>query len=109
MTREARIARLALAALIGWSAAAVAQTPPLPTPQGSRCWPQWSDAAPIVAREALAGARAVHDEVRRRFGGQLVRITLCEAAGRYHYRLVILEPRGLVRHLDIDARRPFAP
>ena len=41
------------------------------------CFSNWSDAAPIVARERLLAARDVQEMSRRTLPGDVVRITLC--------------------------------
>jgi uncharacterized membrane protein YkoI len=78
------------------------------TPVGTRCYADWSQAAPIVRRESLVATAELHQHARTRKLGDLVRITLCEEGGRYVYRLVVLEPtnRTLTQHV-VDARQPF--
>jgi hypothetical protein len=73
-----------------------------------RCYADWSQAAPIVRREALVATKDLHELARSRNLGDLVRITLCEDGGRYVYRLVILPPdaRTLIQR-TVDARQPF--
>ena len=73
--------------------------------QQGKCY-EWSDAAPIVRREKLMSAKDVHEQARRRFDGELIRITLCEEKGQFVYKLV-LQDGGKVRYLTVDARAPF--
>lgn len=70
-----------------------------------KCY-EWTEAAPIVAREKLASAKDVHEQARKRLPGQLIRITLCEDKGQFIYKLVLQEG-SRVRHLTVDARAPF--
>jgi hypothetical protein len=72
-----------------------------------RCFPDWSDAAPIVQREQLTSTKDLLQHVRAQQRGDLVRITLCEQQGRYVYRLVILEAKGRLTNMTVDAKRPF--
>ena len=71
------------------------------------CIESWSDAAPIVRSEALVAVRDVHEQVRQRRIGDLVKATLCQEGGRYVYRLVVRETSGRITPLTVDARKPF--
>lgn len=73
------------------------------------CITEWSEAAPIVLREALTPVRDLHIEARRRNLGDIVRVTLCNNKSRYVYRLLVREPSGRVVPLVVNAIRPFAP
>ena len=79
--------------------------PPTPT----ACFVEWSDAAPVVEREQLTSARSVHDLARRHVLGELVRITLCQDAESFIYRLLVRDGQGRVSTFTVDARRPFVP
>lgn len=69
-----------------------------------RCYGDWSDAAPIVARERLRSARDVQDMARHELGGDVVRIVLCEAdGGSFVYRLVLRHGNGRIGNLTVDA------
>ena len=74
--------------------------------QAPKCY-EWSDAAPIVKREGLASAKTVNELTQSVAGGELVRITLCEEAGRYYYRLVVKSPSGGLTNQTVDALKPF--
>ncbi len=90
----------AVAALAGAGAAAAA-APSL------ECFTSWSEAGPVVEREALVKARDVHAQAKQRRLGDLVKITLCRENGRYTYQLVLHDkPKGVI-HMSVDARRPF--
>ncbi len=73
------------------------------------CFAAWSDAAPVVQREALTAVRDLHAQARQRNLGDVVRVTLCTQDGRFVYRLIVREPKGRVVPLTVDARHPFAP
>jgi uncharacterized membrane protein YkoI len=68
-----------------------------------RCYGEWSDAAPIVAREKLRSARDVQDMARDEMAGDVVRILLCEADGRFVYRLVLRRLDGRMGTLTVSA------
>ncbi len=80
-----------------------ASTPP------NGCFAAWSDAAPVVHREALTAVRDLHIQARQRNLGDVVRVTLCTEEGRFVYRLIVREPHGRVVPMTVDARQPFAP
>jgi hypothetical protein len=80
-----------------------ASTPP------DSCFAAWSDAAPVVHREALTAVRDLHTQARQRNLGDVVRVTLCTEEGRFVYRLIVREPQGRVVPMTVDARQPFAP
>ena len=67
------------------------------------CFSNWSDAAPIVARERLIPARDVQDMSRRQLPGDVVRITLCRAETGYVYLLLMRDGQGRISNLKIDA------
>jgi uncharacterized membrane protein YkoI len=69
-----------------------------------RCYGDWSDAAPIVAREKLRSARDVQDMARGEMAGDVVRILLCEADGGFVYRLVLRRLDGRIGTLTVSAR-----
>jgi hypothetical protein len=73
-----------------------------------RCYGDWSDAAPIVAREQLRSARDVQDMARVELGGDIVRIVLCEAEGGFVYRLVLRRLDGRIGTLTVSAARDAA-
>lgn len=72
---------------------------------GDQCFGDWSDAAPVVAREQLRSARDVQDRARQELGGDIVRILLCEEAEGFVYRLVLRHSDGRIGKLTVSARR----
>ena len=70
------------------------------------CYADWSQAAPIVAKEKLATARQVQKLVQDKLLARVVRMTLCKGARGYEYRLVAFAKNGKIRKLTIDARKP---
>lgn len=80
---------------------------PVAQAKAERCYADWTDAAPIVKREALTSAKEVRRQAAARDLGALVKITLCDTGGGFIYRLVFFETSGGVRNLTVDARRPF--
>ena len=67
------------------------------------CFQDWSDAAPIVAREQLLAARDVQELTRRQLFGDVVRITLCREGTGYVYRLLHRDNNGRISNHKIDA------
>lgn len=86
----------------------VAAAPAVAAPDDPPCIADWSDAAPIVARERLASVRNIQDLARNRYSGDLVRITLCREDSRFVYRIILRDLRGRISSLTLDARQPFA-
>jgi hypothetical protein len=70
------------------------------------CYPDWSDAALIVARERLMPANEVQAMTRRHLAGDVIRLTLCRSATGYIYRIVFRDDRGRLKKLVITANRP---
>lgn len=92
------IIALALAAAgISGITAAPADTPHI-------CYPDWSEAAPIVARERLRSARDIQATTRREIGGDVVSITLCREPSGYVYRVLFRNPQGRFSSLKVGAR-----
>ena len=67
------------------------------------CIANWSDAAPIVAREKLLAAREIHLMSRRSLPGDVVRITLCRQGAGYFHLLLLRDGKGRISNLKIDA------
>ncbi len=74
----------------------------------SKCFASWSDAAPVVKREALVAVEQVSALARPSLSGaEIVKTTLCEEQGRYIYRLLVREAKGHLKTVSVDARTPF--
>ena len=65
---------------------------------------EWSKAGPIIAQNSLVPANVVYQAVQKRTGGKVVNQALCNASGRYVYKLVVLGPTGEVSKVIVDAR-----
>ena len=72
-----------------------------------QCFQDWSEAAPVVRKEALRSAKDVRDLARKHRKGQVLTITLCQDSGKYVYKLVILGEAGRVENVTVDALAPF--
>lgn len=90
------------------AAALVAMAVPPAASASERCYGDWSDAAPIVARERLQSARDVQDMARLELGGDVVRIVLCEGEQGFVYRLVLRHSNGRIGNLTVSAERRSA-
>jgi uncharacterized membrane protein YkoI len=75
--------------------------------QAGGCYPDWSDAAPIVKKEGLTTIEALAATARGKLSGDIVKTTLCEEGGGFVYRLLIREPAGRLVNRTVDARAPF--
>lgn len=75
---------------------------------GERCFANWSEAAPIVQREALVAVEDVSSRARASLGNaEVVRTMLCESDGHFVYRLLVRTTQGHLRFVNVDARKPF--
>jgi len=92
-----------------FAVAALASLLPLagsrPADAASQCYGEWSEAAPIVAREKLRSAIDVQDMARGELGGDVVRILLCKADQGFVYRLVLRRLDGHIGTLTVSATR----
>ena len=102
------MSRRHLAIAVSTAAAAALALLAAPAAASDRCYGDWSDAAPIVAREQLRSARDVQDMARVELGGDVVRILLCEADGTFVYRLVLRRLDGRIGNLTVNAARAAA-
>jgi hypothetical protein len=65
---------------------------------------EWSKAGPVIAQNSLVAANVVYQAVQKRTGGKVVNQVLCNAGGRYVYKLVVLGPTGEVSNVIVDAK-----
>ena len=70
--------------------------------QEGACVP-WSQARGVVAQNRLRSVRGVRKMIENRYGGQVIHANLCRSGGRFVYRLVIMEPGGNVRNVEVNA------
>ena len=70
--------------------------------QEGACVP-WSQAREVVAQNRLRSVRGVRKVIENRYGGQVIHANLCRSGGRFVYRLVIMEPGGNVRNVEVNA------
>ena len=77
--------------------------------EASLCLSNWSEARAVVKREGLVTVEQLVKLVPVKFGGDILRIALCQSDDAFTYRLVIREPSGIIRQLTVDARQPFVP
>jgi len=106
LSSEIALARIiATAAAFVLAGAAVASAPA----RAGACYPDWSDAAPIVKKEGLSTIEALAKTAKAKLSGDIVKTTLCEEGGGFVYRLLIREPAGRLVNRTVDARVPFPP
>lgn len=77
-----------------------------PARAGSECFNDWSEARAVVKQHGLVTVETLLKQAPGRFGGEVVRTTLCRDGDRYFYRLVVREPSGTIRQVTVDARNP---
>ena len=65
---------------------------------------EWSNAGSVIAQNGLVPASVVYQTVQKRLGGKVVSQALCNAGGRFVYKLVVLGPTGQVTNLIVDAK-----
>ena len=99
------LATVSVVATLALSAAGAAHAASEP----DRCFAGWSDAVPVVTREALTPARDLHAQARLHNIGDVVRIKLCSEDGRFVYQLLVHKPLGRVVRMTVDAHHPFTP
>lgn len=72
-------------------------------PARADCIP-WRAAQSLIADERLVPAGPIYRLVKQRVPGQIIQANLCRDGRRYFYRVVVLDPKGNVVNLSIDAR-----
>jgi uncharacterized membrane protein YkoI len=85
------------ALMAGLAQPAVAQT----------CHSDWSVAAPIVRKEGLATVEQLAAMAKAKGHGAIVQTQLCEDKGSYSYRVTVRDPKGSLRSVTTDAKKPF--
>ena len=63
----------------------------------------WSKAGPVIAQNSLVPANVIYDKVQKRMGGKIVNQALCQAGGRFVYKVVVLGATGEVTNVTVDA------
>jgi uncharacterized membrane protein YkoI len=63
----------------------------------------WSKAGSVIARNSLLPANVIYQMVQKRMGGKIVNQALCQAGGRFVYKLVVLGTTGEVTNVTVDA------
>ncbi len=63
----------------------------------------WKSAAPVIAKNSLLPANVIYQMVQSRTGGQIIHASLCDAGGRFFYKLVVLGAKGDVTNVSVDA------
>lgn len=71
------------------------------------CFADWSVASPIVKKEGLLSVEDLTPLVKRKMSGDVVKVTLCQDAGGWTYRLVVKDGSGNLKTMTVDAKNPF--
>ncbi|MGI9411212.1 MAG: PepSY domain-containing protein [Hyphomicrobiaceae bacterium] len=72
------------------------------------CFTDWAEAAVAVKKHKLISVDRLGIMAKRRSNAKLIKIELCRKADSFFYNLVLRGPRGKLRRLKIDAKRPIA-
>jgi uncharacterized membrane protein YkoI len=75
--------------------------------QTGTCLTDWTAAGAIVKSEGLVTVDQLTKLAPSKLGGDIVRISLCEAKTGYVYKLVIKDAGGQIKNMVVDAKSPF--
>lgn len=89
--------RTAVAALT-----AVMLTAEVPQAQAG-CVP-WNSAGALISQNSLIPGDVIYQKVQSKTGGKVISANLCENAGKFVYKMVVLGKKGDVKNLTVDAR-----
>lgn len=70
---------------------------------GPGCIANWVKAVPIIVKNRLIPARAIHRMITGKLGGRLIKVKLCKFGKKYVYMIRLLHRNGRVRDIIIDA------
>ncbi len=79
--------------------------------QAGACFSDWSTAGAVVKSHALVPVDQLTKLAPSKLGGEIVRISLCEAhdgAPGFVYRLILREAGGGLKTHTLDAKHPFS-
>ena len=71
------------------------------------CFDDWSTAANIVKEHGLMPVDRLGALTRSKAGSRLIKTQLCKTKEGYVYNLVVRGPRGQLKRLKVNARKPF--
>lgn len=74
-----------------------------------RCLSDWGAAGSIVREKGLRTVEQLAGDKKERGVGQIVQVKLCLAGVRYVYRLVVRDPSGSLKNMEVDAKPSAAP
>ena len=84
----------------------VASVPPA-AQAGEGCTENYSDMAATVKANGLTPAKDIQKQAQGKIDGKIVKVSLCQNAGAFHYELVYLNGNGQVMTQALDAKTPF--
>lgn len=68
-----------------------------------QCYDDWSEAGPVVRKEALMPVTDVLRKVKRERSGKVVKVRLCKRAEDYFYKVALAGRGGAISWLLLDA------
>ncbi|MEZ5900706.1 MAG: hypothetical protein R3D51_14575 [Hyphomicrobiaceae bacterium] len=74
-----------------------------------RCLSDWGAAGSIVREHGLRTVEQLAEDKKDRGVGRIVQVKLCLAGVRYVYRLVVRDPSGSLKNMEVDAKPSAAP
>ena len=78
-----------------------------PAVAGAYCTENWSEMATAVQANGLMPPKDLQQLALDKVDGKLIKVSLCQTAGGYNYKLVVLQPGGQLVNLSVDAKNPF--
>jgi uncharacterized membrane protein YkoI len=72
-------------------------------PAKAGCVP-WKSAGALISQNSLIPGNVIYNMVQGKTGGKVISATLCENAGKFVYKMVVLGKKGDVTNLNVDAR-----
>ena len=75
--------------------------------QNGACFADWSSASIIVKAEGLMTVEQLTKLGPSKFGGDVVRSTLCENKSGFVYKLIVRDSSGQMKNITVDAKHPF--
>ncbi len=70
---------------------------------GGPCYDDWSDAGPIVRKEALMPVAEILKSVVRKQIGKVIKVKLCQRGETFYYKVALAKAGGTISWLLLNA------
>jgi hypothetical protein len=90
-----------------WLVLMIAAAPISASAEADACFADWSAATIVIKAESLVTVDQLTKLAPAKFGGDIVRTTLCEAKSGFIYKIVVKDRGGQLRLWTVDAKHPF--